>query len=90
MLGTYARSTVSAHLSTIRARYREILHDDGTRDALYAMASEQFSHAGKHDTPANRKAYVDGLLTELNNAIDHAPRRSRPRCRTGRRARGPA
>jgi site-specific recombinase XerD len=65
LLDTYAPSTVSAHLSTIRARYNEILRDNGTRDALYA----RFPHMG-NDTPANRKAYVDEILTRLSNAID--------------------
>ena len=33
-LDTYAPSTVSAHLSTIRARYRETIRDNGTRGAV--------------------------------------------------------
>ena len=70
LLETYAPSTVSAHLSTIRARYQEILRDNGTRDALYALAGEYSSHGRDGASPANRKAYVDEILTRLSNAID--------------------
>jgi hypothetical protein len=69
LLDVYAPSTISAHLSTIRARYQEILRDNGTRDSLYALAGERFPHMGT-DTPANRKAYVGEILARLSNAID--------------------
>jgi site-specific recombinase XerD len=65
---TYAPSTVQAHLSTVRGRYREILQDNATRDVLYRLASQVA------ERPADRKALVDELLARIENGID--PRRS--------------
>jgi integrase len=64
LLNTYAPSTVQAHLSTIRGRYREILQDNATRDVLYRLASRV------EECPADRKALVDELLTRIENGID--------------------
>jgi site-specific recombinase XerD len=64
LLNTYAPSTVQAHLSTIRGRYREILQDNTTRDVLYRLASQTA------ESPADRKALVDELLTRIENDID--------------------
>jgi len=58
-------STVAACLSTVRARYRAIVKDNETRQALFDAAA---MHVG--DGPADRKAYVDELLTRIENAID--------------------
>jgi integrase len=65
---TYAPSTVRAHLSTIRGRYREILRNNATRDVLYRLASQVA------ERPADRKALVDELLARIENGID--PKRS--------------
>lgn len=64
-LGTaYASGTVSAHLGTIRARYRNICRDNGTRDRLYVVAGERY------DQVSDRKAFVDEVLVRLANAAD--------------------
>jgi integrase len=64
LLSKYAPSTVQAHLSTVRGRYREILQDNGTRETLYRLASQVA------EQPADRKALVDELLTRIENGID--------------------
>ena len=57
--------SVVAHLSTIRTQYRALLRDNGLRDRLYAAAPP--------DAPlADRKAFVDELLTRITNATDPA------------------
>jgi len=58
-------STVAACLSTVRARYRAIVKDNETRQALFEAAAV---HVG--DGPADRKAWVDEMLTRIENAID--------------------
>ena len=58
-------STVAAHLSTVRARYRAIIRDNDTRQALFDAAAQVVGVG-----PADRKAYVDELLTRVENAID--------------------
>jgi site-specific recombinase XerD len=70
MLDGYAPATASAHLSTIRARYREILCDNKTRDTLHARVAEALSQVKTFDTVASRKAYVDEILIRLSNAVD--------------------
>ena len=70
VLKGYAPATASAHLSTIRARFRAILRDNETRDTLYAQVAEAISQIKTFDTPASRKAYVDEILIRLSNAID--------------------
>lgn len=60
-------STVSAHLSTIRAAYRALLTDNATRRALFSMIPAD-------TTGSDRKAVVDELLTRLEN--DTNPARS--------------
>ena len=58
-----APSTVSAHLSTVRARYGALIKSNGTRDRLYSMAPADA-------TASDRKAWVDEILTRLQNAVD--------------------
>ncbi len=67
----YAASTVSAHLSTIRARYRELIRD---RDLFYRLAAQ------RTDSVLERKAVVDELIARLENAID--PEASRVKQKT--------
>jgi site-specific recombinase XerD len=69
LLEHYAPSTVSAHLSTIRARYRRLLSDNDTRQSFYRQATAYLERTGQ-DTPADRKSLVDELTTRLENAID--------------------
>jgi integrase len=54
LLDTYAATTVSAHLSTVRARYRELMDDDAIRETLAA------------DSQANR----DDIMARLAQAVD--------------------
>lgn len=63
-------STVSAHLSTIRARYAALLRDKAVRAEMYTIAGEQLSTLGQDDTPANRAAIVQELTEQIKNAID--------------------
>ena len=58
-----APSTVSAHLSTVRARYREIVRE---RDRFYAIAAERTRE------PLEQKAAVDEMITRIKDAIDPA------------------
>lgn len=58
-----APTSVAAHLSTIRGAYRRMLRNNRVRDALYDMAPEGSS-------PADRKAFVDEIITRIENAID--------------------
>ena len=63
-------TSIRAHLSTIRARYKAIIRDNATRDVLHTQAAELLQAAGEwHDTPANRTAMVDEVITRLENAI---------------------
>lgn len=70
LLTDLAPATVSAHLSTVRARYAAILRDNATRDALYSLAGERLQEMGQDDTPANRWAFVAELEKRLQNALD--------------------
>lgn len=66
LLDCYAPATASAHLSTIRARYRAIIKDNATRDLLFGAV------AGQYGDPLHCKAFVDEVLTRLENEIDPA------------------
>jgi site-specific recombinase XerD len=67
MLGRgLAPSTVAAHLSTVRGRYRRLVKDRGVRDALYARARAM----APDGQPADWKAVVDEVLVRIENAID--------------------
>lgn len=56
-------SSVAAHLSTIRGRYRDLLRDNRIRDLLYQMTPGDASLA-------DRKAFVDEMMTRIKNAVD--------------------
>ncbi len=58
-----APSSVSIHLSSIRARYQSLLVDNDLRDRLYAQTPLGTS-------PADRRAYVEERLRRVENAID--------------------
>lgn len=70
LLATLAPSSVSAHLSTIRSAYRAILRDPVRRDELYTVAGEFLVTLDEDPTPANRKAFVDELITRIEHALD--------------------
>lgn len=70
----YAASTVSAHLSTVRARYATILRDNVTRDLLYSVV------ARTTDSTIEKKAFVDETITRLKNAAD--PENSKVKTKT--------
>nr|MBN1228809.1 tyrosine-type recombinase/integrase [Anaerolineae bacterium] len=63
-----APGTVSAYLATVRGAYRRVLRDNAARQHLYNMAPPDAS-------PADKKAFVDELLTRIQNAVhpDTAP-----------------
>jgi site-specific recombinase XerD len=56
-------SSVSSHLSTIRARYRAILRNPETRDRLYRLTP-------KDAPPSDRKAFVDEVYERIRQQID--------------------
>lgn len=64
LLEAYKPTSASAHLSTIRARYKSIIADNTTRDALFTLA------AHNTDDLLERKAFVDEMLTRLQNAVN--------------------
>lgn len=71
LLGNPMRaSSAGAHLATVRARYKELLRDGATRDELYTLAGERLAALDQDDTPANRKAFVDELVTRIESALD--------------------
>ena len=66
----YARSTVSAHLSTIRAQYRRLATDNAVRDALEIAARQALDSTGNGHGPADVEALVRRKLERLGNATD--------------------
>jgi len=60
----YAASTVSAHLSTVRGRYGQLLRDNTVREMLYRNVPDNCQ------SPADQKAFVDETLERLENAAD--------------------
>lgn len=56
-------TSTSAHLSTIRARYKTILRDPATRDRLYRLTPPDAP-------PADRKAFVDEIYERLRAMLD--------------------
>ena len=66
LAGGKAASTVAAYLSTVRGRYRAIIADNRTRQALFDQAAEVIGL----ERAADRKAWVDETLTRLENDID--------------------
>ena len=68
----YKASTVSAHLSTVRARYADIARD---RDLFYASAAK------RTEDLLERKAIVDEIITRIENAIDPEAARVKTRIR---------
>ena len=57
-----APASVAAHLSTVRGRYKLLLGSNSMRQYLYSLAPDDAS-------AADRKAFVDETLAQLENAI---------------------
>ena len=68
----YAPATVRAHLSTVRGRYRELLRDNGLRDALEIAVRERLEAQGQSCGPADVEALVNRKLSRMENAVDPA------------------
>lgn len=58
-----APASVSAHLSTVRGRYRHLMRDNAIRQRLYEVTPSELSLA-------DRKAFVDEVMTRLDNVLD--------------------
>ena len=69
LLERLAPSSAKQHLSTIRSRYRKLLDDNTIRQVFYEAARAEFENMGIGDNPANRKAFVDELIIQLQNDI---------------------
>jgi site-specific recombinase XerD len=68
----YAASTVSAHLSTVRAQYQRLLRDNDVRDGLEIAARDGLEAQGDAYGPADVEALVKRKLARLENATDAA------------------
>ncbi|MEA3340880.1 MAG: tyrosine-type recombinase/integrase, partial [Chloroflexota bacterium] len=68
----YAPTTVSAHLSTVRGRYRRLLRDNSLRDALEIAVRDRLEVRDQPYGPADVEALVRRKLDRLENAIDPA------------------
>jgi len=80
LLGRLKPSSAKGHLSTIRARYREIVENNATRDLLYDMAAASIAERGTQDTETARKAFVDEVITRMTNGTN--PKHSRVEAET--------
>jgi len=67
--------SAQAHLSTIRARYRDLLRDNRARAEMFAYARASLRVAGQEDSAANVRAVVEEMRTAIQDAIhpDSAP-----------------
>lgn len=63
-------TTISSHLSSIRAAYGRVLRDNDVRSELFTAAGEELQRLGQADTPANRAAIVTERYTRLENGLD--------------------
>lgn len=68
----YAPTTVSAHLSTVRACYRRLLRDNSLRDALEIAVRDRLETRNRPYSPADVEALVRRKLDQLENGIDPA------------------
>lgn len=67
--GGLAPSTVNAHLSTIRSRCDELLHDNRLRDALETTLRIHSNRQTNPLSPADMKAIIDSKYDRIRNAI---------------------
>lgn len=68
LLASHSSATVAAHLSTIRAAYQRVTHNNAIRQSLFDQAGERLRMIETPDNPANRKAFVDEVITRIQNA----------------------
>lgn len=61
-------STVSAHLSTIRGRYSDILRSPVAKAEMYQFAQRKLRQEGVEPNPGNLKAVVDELRATIIDA----------------------
>lgn len=66
----FSPATVSAHLSAVRSRYRDLMTDNTLRAQWLYRLGEELRRLGQDDSPANRRALLDEYYTRLTNAID--------------------
>jgi site-specific recombinase XerD len=66
----FSPATVSAHLSAVRSRYRNLMTDNTLRAQWLNRLGEDLRRIGQDDSPANRRALLDEYYTRLTNAID--------------------
>lgn len=65
-----ARSTVAAHLSTIRGRYDRLARDNEARDALELAIRGALQDQGERATAADVEALVSRALARMQNGAD--------------------
>lgn len=65
-----AASTINAHLSTIRSRYDDLLHDNGMIKMLDKEAAQQCIDYGWEVNPANVHAMVERAKATIINGIN--------------------
>ncbi len=75
LLDRMAPNSAKSHLSTIRARYKEILSDNQTDDLLELLAGQECEMRGEENSAANRGAYVARALRRLANGTN--PKKSK-------------
>ena len=63
LLAKVSPKSARGYLSTIRARLLALANSNGIRDQLYELVGQQ------SDDPLVRKAFVDEVLTRLNNDL---------------------
>lgn len=76
--GPVAPGSIVSYVATVRGRYRDLLKEDATRDALYTLAGQQLAELGQADSPANRKAFVDEAIERLGNGTAPSDRDVKP------------
>jgi len=76
-----APSTVKAHVSTVRARYDELMTDNRVRDALEVAVRRALQQEGDPYGPVDVEALVNRKLARLRNAT--APSKSEVKVTTG-------
>lgn len=70
LLTIYSPPSARAHLSTVRAAYRRMVTDNGTRDLVELEVRIEAEREQKDLTPADVEALVNRTLQRLANAIE--------------------
>jgi len=66
----FSSATVSAHLSSVRSRYRGLMSDNALRAQWLNRLGDDLRRLGQDDSPANRRALLDEYYTRLANSLD--------------------